>query len=696
MYYEAHETADVEKELAQTSELLQVALSADYLEEDILRAIFPSELVDRYMESGVTLRFTSTPAEEASVYAYLQNHCAQVLQYQSYLDNIAAEIKSMQASVLFADPNSYSSKSLQKSAEQYAELNDVVPRFENDIAVSLLADYSYADWFLLAICLTIALSFALADKEQNLQQMLYVTALGNRRLPRSKALCCAILSAAFAILCTLSSYAVIFQQYEVGTLGRSIQSVQVFYECPYSDTVLSFLLKYLIWKVLFAVCFTLLTLLFFTACKRIWFMLGAIIIIMTAEALFFIYIHTYDAAGILAKINIFKVLDFTGRWTGYQTVNLFSHPSDFSVISTAILVFICILSIAGLLFWYGKYREHRIHTSYLLRSTNSLKPKVKPLFLYECKICLQKNGVAFLILLIFSIQWLIYLNLPYTITLDDLYEQKYIEAISGKWTQQKEDFLMQEKVNIEQAKEEIRQLSGQLSAGEITQDVYIASVTPLRETTMKEPALDAVTDKLLFAKANDVAVINEDGYHYLLGVNNQTKLVIDAAIGAFFVVICVIPAAYYRFHFGMEDIIFCTKSGERKIRMQQIAIQAIVDLCITAGSFFSNVLFVTAHYGWEGLAYSSKSIEALSTSMNIPVWGYLFLTFIMRWFGLYVAAICCALITWKVKKIVPSLIFCLLLFVMPFAATLADAQMIMLFPLQNLQIGNSIIRYGVY
>lgn len=120
-----------------------------YVEEEALLIKEYPGLYQEYKDSKYTYEELSTPTNFYSHFAYQLEYQND---YPAYIESILENADSLSSKKLFSNKNSYSYKSIQKSAEDFSKSKNIELSLVNDLPVSAVLNYQIGDFILILLC----------------------------------------------------------------------------------------------------------------------------------------------------------------------------------------------------------------------------------------------------------------------------------------------------------------------------------------------------------------------------------------------------------------------------------------------------------------------------------------------------------------------------------------------------------------
>lgn len=197
------------------------------------------------------------------------------------------------------------------------------------------------------------------EHECGMYQLLYTTKGGRARLFRQKLAAAFVLVCLISVVFTFSIFICIWQRrgLSFSALSAPLQSMEMFYLCPFRLNILLYLLLLCAVRIMSAMIAVGLIFLLSTVFKNSFAVMG--VSACLAGGLYYIPKIFEGTEHTLSKLGLLSLLDLQGYLSGYDTVNVFGVPV-FSFVLT--LLFTLTLTVSVFVLSYNIFcRERRSH-----------------------------------------------------------------------------------------------------------------------------------------------------------------------------------------------------------------------------------------------------------------------------------------------------------------------------------------------
>ncbi|MDE7280964.1 MAG: hypothetical protein K2N36_04410, partial [Ruminiclostridium sp.] len=306
------------------------------------------------------------------------------------------------------------------------------------------------------------------------------------------------------------------------------------------------------------------------------------------------------------QINIIGAAD-SGRLLGkYLNVNIFGSPVAALPLSagTAALCTV-IFSVLGTVFFCKLRQKARFKISFLL-------PFGKHTGLFRHELHKSFIGGKAALLLIAAAVFILFTNDPVKVSYNDIPDiiyVRYVDQLKGEITEEKLDF--------------------------INTELEAAYIDPSENSEYRTEALNRLQKHALYLMENGGLLFNEKGYEMLTGYGRSKQN--DRFTACAMAVLMTIIAGYIyceEYKTGAFRLLKAAPNGYGRAfvcKLSAAALAALGLILIFNGSRFYNVL---SAYGTEFINAPINSMERLSAFGNMPIWCYLVLLEIGRFFAL--------------------------------------------------------------
>lgn len=592
------------------------------------------ELEKLYFESEADLNvinieefcpYTGNIWKERELTEQMIQEFSMVLGYQDYIAQIQDDAENMLQVSIFQKDGKFSNRNIKKTVKDFEGMGELVPEADISRGVVMATGFLPTDFIGITMVFALCIFLILNEKQTGQIALTTPTSLGGWQTAGAKIAVLFVSSMVVFLLLYIGNYVSAQITYGFGDLSRLVQSIP-----EYQSSILIMSLgEYLIWFCFLKVTvYFLIGLAAFFICLRMqnWSRVLAVIF-----AVFGLSLAAYElipensAASALKYINLFYFLQTDKLAMTYKNVNLFGYPVG---ILPVFLVAVClgILILAGLslammqgkyVLWYGKNRignkKHPSGTKGTLYFFEFLK--------------IQRKSAVVLVLLIFAVIQLYRIqNYSYFEKPDDLYFRTYMNYLSGPVDKETIAYVEEENTRYEK-------LMSQSNTEENSNELYDA-LLPYNAWQMTLQEYQRISEENQEGK--NLSMVYPAGFLQLMGQNINGDMV-SAFLLALILSICLSGVFSGDFE-GRMDLLISTTAGGRQNTLKakrkvSVLISAVVFILVYAADF----IMYAQKIGMKEFSAPLQSISDFSEcSVEMKIWQYLFLLYVVKYFGMVV------------------------------------------------------------
>ncbi len=621
-------------------------------------------------QSGNYLEFTDSLEQEQCLIDEIYDEWKMVSGYGEYLASIQENKETLNGISIFggADKDTFSSRNLQKSAEDYAELTNQNIRFMPTKGIVSAMESIWVDILLFLGIMLFVGSMIVEEKEKKLFFITRSTRHGIMDSIASKLVSLFI----YCVFLTGLFYAVSIFFFGWGTgwldFTAGLQSIAEYTESSLSISILGYIFLSVFTKalVLFGIGAVLTIFCILSEAAVLPFLAGALCI--GGSALLYYLIPAGSSLSVLKYVNLIGLMKTENIYGGYLNFNLFGYPVARLGLSLWLTFVICLIGIVGSLSGFCRMKSFEVKKLALPFSI-PFKPHTN-IWRHEGYKILITNKALFIVLL-FAVL-LIYNNVDqtYTPSVGEQYYQSIMIELEGGLTDEKEALVLSEKARYEEALQKIEEINERIAAGEISEDAGDSLKSQANMTLAFYPAFLRVEKQYAHIKSEGGSFVYDTGYLYLFGIledDFSTSLLI-LSIG---IILAVSGAVAMEYQNGSLVLVGATKAGKRKILVRKALICSMVAAVPVIACVVSRMIHIASVYSMHSLGADITSVSHFAdfpVSMTI---GCFILLFVL---SQLLAAVLITLATigisiWR-KNQVQTVFFALLILAVPMVLNL--------------------------
>ncbi len=644
--------ADMEKLKAENAE------EYDYYAEEEAQLIKENpSLYEEYKKSKYSY-------DELLALTNFYSHFAYQLEYQNgyqeHINSILKNAEDLSSKKLFSDKNSYSYKSIQKSAEDFSTNKNINLSLVNDLPINAVLGYQIKDFVLILMCVFMAISFV---SEKNVNLLINTCKNGRIKL-KLKQLPILILFSAFTSSVVYISEIIISKKiYNAPiNLSTAIQSSDMFNDCVLHINFLQLFTIHILFKAVIAVMIAFVIWLLISLSSNIILVSGIAGLLAAIELLLYKNISVQSNLSFFKTFNIFSLFDYKSI-TEYNLISFFSAPVKADIVIWGIILLITFIT--GVSVVLSAKRNYPIKSPkklfawfyIFIKKLSVLYTKLQEIFYagrYETfKIMHIGKGllvvIAFLLIIGFSFN-----TNPLVFSSTEMFLSDYYEKYGGELNDAVYKSIENMQSEIDAVDAEFNLKAEQYRNKEITLDEYELAMAKNEAFDTQRKAVDKLIQQIdriepLSDKGIKPVLINEIGYNNLFfNQSNQTEILL---------LICAIVVIFSSV-FSIEKVSnmimlnHCSKNGRKQLYFKKMLSVIPKTFALTLISYLSFIAQNNYLYKLDNLNADIHNLECLQgLNLNVSIWKYIILNFVFE----FVFVTIIALIITSLSAFMPQL-----------------------------------------
>lgn len=620
-------------------------------------------------ESGEYLRYTNSLELESAFINELYAEESKVAAYDSYLASVQERKNVLEGISIFGqqDENNFSSRNIQKSAADYADLTTEGIRWTPSKAIVSTLESTWTDIFLILLSFLFIGSLITEEKQKRL---FYITrstkyGIGHSILAKLSALLVHCLVFSMVFYC--SNY--LFFGFTAGfsDVTTKLQSLAPYMESNLSISILGYLLLSVFTKglVIFGAGAILTAVCILSENVVLPYFIG--LVFWAISWALYQFIPAVSKLNIAKHINLFGILRTENLYGTYLNLDFGGYP--FSRVTLSWIV-IGIVVLSGIFFSFACFLKGK--RLQIKRTTKRLSFRFHPhacLIRHESYKILITNHALIILLVFCALIGYNELSHTYTPSVQEQYYQDIMLQLEGQQTNEKAQLIESEMAKYRQAFDEIDKIDAAIRSGELDDKAGEAMKIKWYGITAFYPAFQRVEQQYQFVSENGGSYIYDTGYLYLLGVMGDGVLnnFLLLTIGIILAFSHVVSMEYQN---GAWGILCATEKGKRGIMTRKIVV------CVLATAIFSvlplvfRYISVSAAFPIHGLLSAARSIPFYQSWVSyIPAIGLILLKLILQMVsGVILTIVMLAFSGWR-KNHVQAIFFGILILCVPIILT---------------------------
>lgn len=617
-----------------------------------------------YQDSSY-LHFTDSIWQEKNFIDELYEEQQKVAGYDAYLQSVQGNKASLRGISIFGnqDKNNFSTRNIEKSAEDYAALSDQNIRWMPSKALSVSMENIWTDLFLILSVFLFAGNLIFEEKEKKL---FYITRSTKRG--QFQSICAklaALLVHCVAIAALLYGSNLIFAKVAIGfgDVTAGIQSIAIYMESNLNISILGYIAGSVLTKsaVLFGMGAILTALCIFADQMFLPYLAG--MLFYGGSYLLYLLIPAVGKGSLFKYVNLIGLMKTENLYGSYLNFDIGGYPISRLLVSWSVIIILAVLGIAAsiLLFLYGTNFELSKRQP---KQQRQFRPHASLLRYESYKIMIMNRALVILLLFGLVIGGRI-LNQKYNPSVQEQYYQDLMMQLEGELTEQKEALILSEQERFTQAFSEIEKIDGMVSDGEIDESTGEQLKADWYGITFFYPSFQRVMQQYENIQENGGNFIYDTGYLYFFGRMNDDYL-IDLLLLSLCMVIAFGNVMAMEFQSGSWYLLSATKQGKKKIIARKMVVCIMAAMVISVIPMIGRFVNISSVYPLHELTAAITDIPSYQEfPLAIPVWFFILLLILSQMASICVVTVVVLLISYWRKNYIQTVFFAILILVVP-------------------------------
>lgn len=616
-------------------------------------------------QAGSYLHFTDSIWQEKNLIDELYNEQQKAAGYEEYLQSVQGNKASLSGISIFGnqDKNNFSTRNIEKSAEDYAALSDQNIRWMPSKALSVSMENIWTDLFLILSVFLFAGNLIFEEKEKKL---FYITRSTKRG--QFQSICAkltALLIHCIAIAALLYGCNLIFSEVTIGfeDVTASIQSIAVYMESNLNISVLGYIAGSVLTKstVLFGMGAILTALCILTDQMFLPYLAG--MLFYGCSYLLYLLIPAVGKGSLFKYINLIGLMKTENLYGSYLNFDIGGYPVSRLLVSWSVIIMLAVFGIAALilLFLHGTNFELSKRQS---KQQRLFYPHASLLRYESYKIMIMNRALVILLLFSFVIGGRV-LNQKYSPSVQEQYYQNLMMQLEGGLTEQKEALILSEQERYTQAFSEIEKIDGLVSDGEIDESTGEQLKADWYGITFFYPSFQRVMQQYENIQEDGGEFIYDTGYLYFFGRINDDYL-IDLLLLSLCMVIAFGNVMAMEYQSGSWYLLCATKQGRKKSIVRKMVVCMMAAMIMSVLPMICRFVNISSVYPLHELTAAITDIPCYQEfPLAIPVWFFVLLLLLTQMASMIAVVIVVLLISYWRKNYIQTMFFAILILVVP-------------------------------
>lgn len=523
--------------------------------------------------------------------------------YNSFLEETAKSAESIGQVSIFSKTDSYTFRSNRKTAEAYRDMSGVEPEIGPFQGIEVWGGFMGTDVIALVLLIYVVFILVVKEKETGQLSLAFTTKNGRTMHGAVKLGVCFISAVGVVIFLWGTGLLATGTVYGWGESRSAIQSVYAFRTCTLKISVGSFILLFLLLKII--ALFLVMLLVYGLACvfrSYVWLYIVTVLG-LGSEFVMFYGIPENGHLFFLKQINLMAFLGIDRILGTYFNFNFLGQPvwylpvyGAFLLVGIACLFVFCAIQ-------YGKQRSMPEQKKSRFVLWKRMPEKSVYLLPHEGYKTLFVGKVLWILLAVAIFQCVTYKPMgEYFESQDDIYYKRYMTELEGMCSEEQETWLRQERERYDESF-----LTGNLYQPES----YVAFCR--------------VEEQAAYLKEEQGAFLYDTGYRLLTNDKMASgKVVSLAVIANLILIVCVTGIYSNEYQSGMIALVRSSARGRKETFFVKALIGLLIALVIWSLVFLPFIYNVLSAYGTSGLEFPACSMKHLS-GIELSIKWYLIL-----------------------------------------------------------------------
>lgn len=623
---------------------------------------------EKYFEvyqSGEYLLFTNSLWQEKDFIDELYTEQQKVAGYNEYLKSIQENENNLNGISIFGkqDENSFATRNIEKSAEDYSKLTDNDIRWMPSKALSISMESIWTDLFLILSNFLFVGNMIFEEKEKKLFYITRCTKNGHFQSICSKLIALFIHCTSITFL--LYGVNLIFAEMAVGfgDLTADIQSVSAYMESNLSISILEYILCSALTKsvVLFSAGTILTALCIFTDNIFLPFITG--FSFYGISYILYLMMPAVEKNSFFKYINLIGLMKTENLYGSYLNFNVLEYPISRLSFSWGVIASLVAVGVIAsvLLFVYGNSFELRKRQS---KHQKLFRPHASLLRYESYKIMITNRAIAIILLFGLLIGYRI-ISQEYTPSVQEQYYQDIMMQLEGEITNEKEALILSEQERYDEAFSEIDRIDDLIANGEISESAGDNLKGKWYAVTYFYPSFERVLQQYHRICESGGNFIYDTGYLYLFGRMTNDYL-IDLLLLSLCIVIAFGNTVAMEYQCGSWYLLSTTYKGKEKIICKKAIVCIIATMVLSVIPIICRIINVSSTYPLHGLDFAITDIPCYQhLSLTVPIWFFIILLLLSQMVSLIAVVLIVLAISYWRKNHIQTIFFAILILVIP-------------------------------
>ncbi|MGN0477786.1 MAG: hypothetical protein ACI4HM_10680, partial [Ruminococcus sp.] len=246
--------------------------------------------------------------------------------YKTFIDEMESRADRQMKFSVFAEKGSFAYNNIGKTPQDFQHLRGIQLTVGNNTCVEKATEFEVTNFLMLVLVVVMCILLFSSERDKGLYPLVRCTKRGRAESVISKLFALIIVTAVLSALFYVANIVVSGLIFGFGDMGRSVQSVGLFMECPLKVSIGEYIFLWVISKVITFISLGVIFAMIFVMVKNTAKVYVIIILFTAFQFASVMLIDSRSVFAFLKYINFYYFLSGNSIFGEYVNINLFSQP----------------------------------------------------------------------------------------------------------------------------------------------------------------------------------------------------------------------------------------------------------------------------------------------------------------------------------------------------------------------------------
>ena len=246
--------------------------------------------------------------------------------YKTFIDEMESRADSQRKFSVFAEKGSFSYNNIGKTPQDFQHLKGIQLTVGNNTCVETATEFEVTNFLMIVLVVVMCILLFSSERDRGLYPLVRCTKGGRAEAVISKLFALIIVTAVLSALFYVANIVVSGLIFGFGDMGRSVQSISLFMECPLKVSVNEYIFLWVISKVITFIALSMIFAMVFVVVKNTAKVYVIIILFTAFQFASVLFIDNRSVFAFFKYINLYYFMSGNSIFGEYVNVNLFSQP----------------------------------------------------------------------------------------------------------------------------------------------------------------------------------------------------------------------------------------------------------------------------------------------------------------------------------------------------------------------------------